>query len=80
MITVTTPKGLAQVERSKIKLASSEAIRDDVLKALRTPQIEQFAAVVDGESIDGQRTLKRGTVEFDRVALSRIPNAFVTED
>ena len=79
---VTFRGGAVRVVRSKILLASSDEAARLARDALRKPQaIEDPPKVEDGVIIEGViRKLRRGTDEFDRRALSFLPDAFITED
>ena len=78
---VTWKDGAAVVSGSKVVLASSDEAARVVRAALRKPQvIEEPAKIVDGAIIEGViRKLRRGTAEFDRRALSLLPEAFITD-
>lgn len=82
-VTVTFRDGGAIVEASKLVHATNPDAAKAVRAVLRRPQVDDGTPTRDpktGTITEGViRKLRRGTVEFDMAALSKLPEAFVIE-
>jgi hypothetical protein len=83
MLTATSRIGVVKVDRSKVVAASTDEVETATRRALRgryvsegTPRFDPSTkAVIEGTI----QKLRRGTVEFDRAALSTLPDAYVMD-